>query len=151
MPPISSDQIPALVIEALEPALAGRLAARFPKRSAGDLVLSESHYALTNEYRNPEWGWRFQRIRRAVFDWPYKLIHSSDGQHELYDLERDPQESINLATLQTEVVERLTGHLTARLERAETRRKTVSDADTPEVSEPSEAEIEALRELGYLD
>jgi len=39
---------------------------------------------------------RFHRIERAIFSWPYKLISSTAGEKELYDLSKDPSEKENL-------------------------------------------------------
>ena len=52
------------------------------------------------------------RIRRAVIDWPYKLIRSSDGAHELYDLSVDISESNNLYATKADVANRLFTRLT---------------------------------------
>ena len=53
----------------------------------------------------------WQRTLRAYYDEPYKLIESSDGQHELYDLENDPEELHNLFEGQPKVAERLLADL----------------------------------------
>jgi len=39
---------------------------------------------------------RFKRRIKAVIDGQFKFIWGSDGVHELYDLERDPKEEVNL-------------------------------------------------------
>ena len=47
------------------------------------------------------------RIRTVVYDWPYKYIASSDGCNELYDVEKDQQETTNLAEVEKNVAARL--------------------------------------------
>ena len=89
-----------------------------------------------------EWGNRFHRIRRAVYDWPYKYIQSSDGAHELYDLERDPTEQTNLVKAKPEIAKRLHADV-----------QDLPDSVEPPKTEAevSDAEMEALRALGYVE
>ena len=88
---------------------------------------------------------RFNRQRTVIYDWPYKLIQSSDGKHELYDLERDPGEMENLfarkSDIADEMMERFEHFKSGRVEMVEPGDEAI--APTPE-------EIEELKALGYL-
>ena len=81
-------------------------------------------------------------MRRALFDWPYKYIQSSDGRHELYDLERDPRETSNLIDRESERAARMDAALRARIP------PDMANRAAPRLS-PEERE--ELRELGYLE
>jgi arylsulfatase A-like enzyme len=49
----------------------------------------------------------FARTLRAAYKGKFKLIASSDGRHELYDLSADPDEADNLAAARPELLERM--------------------------------------------
>jgi hypothetical protein len=73
-----------------------------------------------------------------------KLIESSDGRHELFDLGRDPREAQSLFATQ---------HYTAqRLQKAldQFRASRPSGEADVEASPPDENEQEELRALGYV-
>jgi len=61
------------------------------------VVVSEMH-ASTN-YDGP----RFQQIEYAVYSWPFKMIYSTNGMRELYDLSADPFERQNLFRLEAPI------------------------------------------------
>jgi arylsulfatase A-like enzyme len=80
--------------------------------------------------------------RRAVVDWPYKLIATAGAARpELYDLEADPNERRNLAADASQLVSRLKRHL------ADTR-DSASQGAPVELNAETER---ALSQLGYLD
>jgi hypothetical protein len=56
---------------------------------------------------------RFDRIERAIFDATYKLIVSTAGKRELYDLSSDPNERRNLYTKNGEIARQLEARLAA--------------------------------------
>jgi hypothetical protein len=106
--------------------------------------LAEVYSVRLPDLFHPVWGDRFRhRVRRALIDWPHKFIYSSDGKHELYDLEKDPAEGRNLSELQpdkaAELIERLGAYL-AGLEFAE------PPARAQHLSREQER---VLRSLGY--
>jgi len=138
---VASSDLPRLILSHFpEPARQGLLA-RFPEPGAGSLALAENYYARPADLFHPVWGWRFRRVRRAVFEWPFKLIHSSDGQHELYDLAADPAEAQDLYAERPEVA--------ARLERALA--EEIGDRQGPEgEGEPAELDPELTRQLEAL-
>jgi arylsulfatase A-like enzyme len=89
----------------------------------------------------------------ALVDGRYKWIERQETlgdsgevhtRRELYDLEADPGESVNLATLHGERAERMQ---TALLE---TRTRLEREGSSPEPREPDAALLEKLRALGYL-
>jgi hypothetical protein len=106
-------------------------------------VLIENYYTRTGDLWNRRWGHRFRRVRRAIIDWPYKVIRSSDGAHELYDLSVDIAESNNLYATEADLANRLFAKLTEY-------QSTHPRADARVRQEPfSSDEIEQLRALGY--
>ncbi len=110
-----------------------------------DGVLAENYYARSKDLLSPLWGRRFDRVRRALYDWPDKLIHSSDGRHELYDLARDPTESRDLAGERPERVAELARRVEARVAAA----AAPAPREPPRPLAPEDAE--GLRALGYAD
>jgi hypothetical protein len=144
--PVSTAHVPHLVAAGLAGQAGMRLRERFPRAPGDGPVLTENYYTRSKDLLDPQWGHRFRRVRRVVFDWPHKLIHSSDGNHELYDLEADPRETANLFNERPEVRGRLEAALQTRL--AEGAREGSGDRDLPTLTPE---EIEALRSLGYLD
>ena len=140
-------QLPHLMLSALGTPEALSLASRFPGQSQTVAALAEQYWERGDDMlANRRWGHRFDRIRRAWFDWPHKLIHSSDGQHELYDLARDPGEENNLFEGEPEVATRLIDHV----KRVVGNRLVPATDDTKPI-DFSEQEIEQLKALGYID
>ena len=86
----------------------------------------------------------FERTLRALFEGRWKLVWASDGRHEIYDLERDPEEREDRAASEAsrlEVLEARLGEVMAALGGEE---KTAID-----VPAPSPEQIERLKSLGY--
>ncbi len=81
----------------------------------------------------------------ALTRWPFKLIWFENYPAELYDLSWDPSERSDLAELRPEI----SGPL---IEEARRRVGEIGLADfAGEIEAPSAAELEALRNLGYLE
>jgi arylsulfatase A-like enzyme len=79
--------------------------------------------------------------RRALVEWPYKLVIDLEQPDvALYDLERDPDERVNLAAEQPQLAERMTAALARRAPR---------EVDHPPVELDADTRRE-LRALGYL-
>jgi hypothetical protein len=78
---------------------AQRLLSHWPRSD----VLVENYFSRLHDLRKAH-GARFNRIRRGLYSARYKYIHSSDGAHELYDLERDPAELENLVEREPDLV-----------------------------------------------
>jgi arylsulfatase A-like enzyme len=136
--------LPRLVLEHVPGTEAARQRERFPVHGPDSAVLAEVHFTRGKDLAQP-WGARFQRERFALFAERYKLILSTDGQDELYDLEADPRELHNLAAQRPVLFERLAERLRAAVE---------SGAATPgqgvDAPELSAEQLEELRRLGYL-
>lgn len=82
--------LPGLILDALGDPAAAPLMRRHWPRSEG--VLSENYDSRLHDLRAP-WGDRFRRSRRVLVHGDLKTILSSDGNHETYDLARDPEEA----------------------------------------------------------
>jgi arylsulfatase A-like enzyme len=142
---ISSVDIPGMILDWLPTAMAKPHRERFPARPGEHPVLIENYYTRRGDLWHPRWGHRFQRVRRAVIDWPYKVIHSSDGAHELYDLGVDIAEAHNLYATEPDVAQRLLTQLTDY-------HRTHPEAGTRVEQQPlTPAELEQLKALGYVE
>ena len=75
----------------------------------------------------------------------HKFIWKSDQSHELYDLTRDPEELVNLAEAEPQVVQEMQEHLENWIQSVGDLRVEVGTAEY----EP--AVLERLRALGYVD
>ncbi len=109
---------------------------------------AQARYARQRDL-DATWNGRFLRERDALYVENFKLIRSSDGQHELYDLAADPRESHNLIGARAKEAATMMGRLQRELAKGAAGRKGA--AELPELSP---AEIEALeKELaatGYI-
>ncbi len=107
-------------------------------------VLSENYYTRYHDLAAP-WGERFRRVRRTLVEGPWKYIESSDGQHELYDLEADPREGHSLLEDRPERAAELRATMTRLL-------GELRPAPLPGTLTPLGAEhLEAMRTLGYAN
>jgi len=141
--PISLVEIPCLVLASLPGEARARHAGSFPCGDAGAATYTELRYTRSKDLFS-EYGARFRRERTAIYLGPYKLIRSTDGHHELYDLERDPREEHNLYRKDDERSRQLLDQVTALRERAD---RGVVEFPTEELTEEQRRE---LRELGYF-
>jgi arylsulfatase A-like enzyme len=141
--PVASSDVPLLMAEALPAALGERVRSALGAGSGGGPLLAENRYSRAKDLSDPRWRARMSRVRRAVIDWPWKLIESSDGTHELYDLEADPDETHDRMADAPEVAARLRAHLRERLQDA--------PGETALPAAPTAEEMEALRALGYVE
>jgi len=139
---VSSVDVPRLIFE--HSSEAESWAAQFPLAPGNHPVLAEVYYARPKDLVNPAWGARFDRVRTAFFEWPLKLIESSDGRHELFDLGRDPREAQSLFATQQGTAQRMQ----RALDQFRARRPR-SEADL-QATPPDENEQEELRALGYV-
>lgn len=134
--------LPRLVLEHVPGAEAWR--ERFPAHGPDAAVLAEVHFTRGKDLNQP-WGARFQRERFALFADRYKLILSTDGDDELFDLEADPGELHDLSEEKPRLFEALAGRLRALVESGAAQQGGVGEA--PELDA---AQLEELRRLGYL-
>lgn len=59
-------------------------------------ILSENYFSRDWDFTDPRWPGRFDRIRTALYEDSWKLIHSTDDADELFNLADDPLEQNNL-------------------------------------------------------
>jgi len=143
--PVSSTDVPALIYAHFEGERAARFRKAFPDRPGEHPVVTQNYYTRPKDLYHKTWGQRFMRVRTAIYDWPLKLIRSSDGHHELYDLEADPREADNLYARRTELAARLF----ERLEQVEASRPRYQFTGSPE-QRYSPEQLQRLREMGYI-
>ena len=136
--------LPQLVLAHVPGPQASRQRERFPAHGPDAAVLAEVHFTRGKDLAQP-WGARFQRERFALFAERWKLILSTDGQDELYDLEADPRELRNLAAERPRLFEALAARLRAAVEAG-----AATPGSSSEAPELSAEQLEELRRLGYL-
>jgi arylsulfatase A-like enzyme len=148
-PVATFDLFPTLLELAKIEAPEGSLATSLLSPAASRNRLSEYPAAFepgikANLLRYPDWDpspW--QRRLRAFYGDRYKLLCSTDGRHELYDLEIDPGENDNLWTDRPDLGQ---GLLKSLLETSETLRVAEVGAEVT----LTEEEKRRLQALGYL-
>jgi arylsulfatase A-like enzyme len=106
---------------------------------------SESRFVLMESFRSgllAGWHSRFDRVERALVKETAKLIQSTSGKNEMYNLAADPKEATNLFRKEDPVSAEL-NHLLAQL---------VATAPSPSSrNRPMDREsLERLRGLGYI-
>ena len=145
--PVSLAQVPATALQTARLPQPPKMAPPLGAATTGFPVIAENYYARTWDYENAIWGHRYRRIRTALIEEDWKLIHSSDGQHELFNVVEDPGEIHNLFGAKSERANAMLARLAAV--------KPLSTEDTaPEPPAPqdelTEEEKEEFRALGYL-
>ena len=106
-------------------------------------VFSENYYSRDWDYTDPRWAGRFDRVRTAFFQGPWKYIHSTDGDDALFNLAEDPQEQRNRREHKKATFKALRERCRAVME--ELHAPTNSDV----IPLPGAAQ-EELKALGYL-
>lgn len=142
--PTTSADVAGLILSALPEQLTADVRPLFPNIPGEAPVLSENYWARLRDLEEPAWGHRFDRTRHAYVEWPYKYIASSDGRHELYDLEADPRESRNLVEAEAERARHMAEALRRLMEAPR------GPGGSPEPVELDEDTRATLRALGYL-
>ncbi len=139
----SLTELPGMVFEHLPRGTRAAHGGAFGGGKSARPVLAEIHFTRPKDMEKP-WGKRFLRERTALYVGRYKLILSTDGANELFDLEADPGEQQNLLGEKPE--------LAAALERQ--LREILASGPAPnteiELPELSAEQLEELRQLGYL-
>jgi len=147
---ISLVHLPHMILEAA--GLADRVDAElFPYRWPEERIQGQMRFSLWIDLVQP-WGKRFNRIREALYEGQHKFIHSSDGRHELYDLEEDPDEVDNLLVGSPALAARWSEHFAmVRPEERETGADTEPETVEHVDRDLSEEDREKLRALGYIE
>lgn len=142
---LSGVHVPRLVVSQLTGPMAERNLRLFPRAPGRDPVIGQNYFTMPYDFNlNPWERDRFDRVRTALYEWPYKYIRDSSGAEELYHLEKDPGETVDLRDRESEVARRLA-------ERLEAHEAGVHDAGSLRPARaPSGEQIEHLRALGYL-
>jgi arylsulfatase A-like enzyme len=141
---ISSSDIPRRVLSRLPRDIAQKYMAAFPNTPGNHPVICELYYTRGKDLFHPVWGHRFDRVRTAVFDWPYKYIQSSDGKSELYDLQNDWQETTNLLDREPDVAKEMQASLQVYFD---SRPRFTTESDQPPLTEE---QVRKLKALGYV-
>jgi hypothetical protein len=102
------------------------------------------HPIVAEVYPRPH-SERFEGDWRALIEGPLKLLWNSRGEHQLFDLEADPGEALNLAKSDSARVAEMEASLLRYL--AELPTPLAADAE----GEIDEDTRKALRGLGYLE
>jgi arylsulfatase A-like enzyme len=142
---VTSTDMPHMILSQLSPEQAKPYLLLFPDAPGNHLVISENYYDHPSIWGKKSWAHRFDRERTAVIDWPYKYIHSSDGQNELYQLEEDPGEIDNRLAREPQVAQ----GMARQLEQLYGSREHIDEARGKPVP-PTKEELETLRALGYI-
>jgi arylsulfatase A-like enzyme len=141
---VSATDLPHMILSAFEGETWGEHLDSFPDAPGNHEIITEIYYTRTKDLFHPVWGHRFNRIRTAIYDWPYKFIFSSDGGHELYNLDTDQAEAVNLAGRDDTTVGRLSARLQVFFD------SRVRSAERVDQEPLSEEERRRLRSLGYI-
>lgn len=140
---ISLMDLPFLIAREMPAGAREKLAARFPVQPGQHPIIAENYYARSHDVLNPNWGKRFDRVRAALLAWPYKVIWSSNGPAELYNLGNDPGELHDIAASRPDLTRRLVEQL------VEYRTRGKAPMQRTVLPEASEDLREQLRSLGY--
>ena len=120
---------------------------QFPYRPGNHPVITENYYGGNSGPKvYPKYFKRFDRIRTAIYQWPWKYIHSTNSEHELYNLESDPVESSNIIDDHPAKVERLDGIL----EKFKASRKRTGRQKNRVIPKLTDTDLEEMKALGYL-
>jgi hypothetical protein len=130
------------VLAELPKSVSSKHAGKFPGQAGVRGLFAEINYSRGKDMAAP-WGERFLRERSALYLERWKVIRSSDGRHELYDLASDPREERNLFAERPKEAQLLLDTLARIQARSGGARARV------DVREPTEDELTELRELGY--
>ena len=145
--PVSIAQIHPTILEAVHLKPQGPYAPLSPTHGSVTPVTAELHFTRGKDLYDPRWGHRFNRVRSVLYDGPWKLIHSSDDDHALYQLDHDPNELQNLFKNRPEKAEQMLKRL-QETNPLQTENTTTKPLQTP--AELSDEETAELRALGYL-
>jgi arylsulfatase A-like enzyme len=140
--------LPHLILERLATPFARRCMEMFPYQPGKHPVMAEQYYALYSLLESKAYGHRFRRVRRAVFDGPYKYIASSEGANELFNLKTDDEGAKNLAEAMPAKCDELQQQIAALV---------ANGPSTPEIPPPDiapaeldEGALEELEAIGYV-
>ena len=137
----SSVDVPGIVAATLGVAGFDELAAQFPRRPGGHVVLAENYYSRFGDLAR--FGKRFRRQRFAIYDGRWKLIAGSDGSIELFDLDADGAELVDMGAEQEALVETLIERLMS------TRAMAAYEGERVLPGQLTPAQVQDMDALGY--
>jgi len=141
---ISTSDIPRIILSYLPERLSQKYSSEFPNTPGLHPIIAENYYAHPWLLKIKHFGDKYKRIRTVLFDTPYKYIHSSDGEHELYNFVSDRDESNNLIHARPETAAKLERRL-QEYQNSRIRSEEIVD------QEPlTEKELKQLKSLGYI-
>jgi arylsulfatase A-like enzyme len=145
---VSTTDIPHVALSGMAGKRWKKYRSLFPDAPGNHPIISENYYARPKDLYNETWGHRFDRIRTALYAWPYKYIDSSDGRHELYHLEQDPSESTDLISNEKKIASKMAEALSAFKARRKEAGRFSEGGDS--FVKPDQELLEELRTLGYI-
>jgi len=140
---VSSVDIPHIICSHVAPEMSFNTI--FTNKPGNHPVISENYYGRQGDYKNRLWGHRFKRIRTAMYEWPYKLIYSSDGKHELYNLSEDPKETRNIIREKSPIAKRMISTF------EDYRSRLKPGRINSQTSPLSDSHRDQLKALGYIE
>ncbi len=143
--PVAGMDIPYLILSHLPNPILSEGTKSFPFRPGNHPFISEKYYGGKDLIFDERFGKRLNRIRIAVIDAPWKLIHSSDGKHELYNLDQDPREQKDIHSAHPKESKRLENQL-----RSFIKKHGITLKKTPHKSPLGEEDLKNLKALGYI-
>ena len=111
----------------------------------GQPLPESNHYIIAEWHMRWFDGERYRRDLKAIYQGKEKLIWASNSLHELYDLEHDPGETINL--IKTSPQRALSMEKTLKQWLGSFKPPAASDSKT----NLNESDVEKLRSLGYVN
>jgi len=151
--PVGLEDIVPTILDVLERPIPDRLSGVRLGAPRPGPTIAENYFGFKADFRNTDYGSRFDRVRRSMVRGRHKFIHSSDGRHELYDLRTDPDESDNLLDHDPGLAEPFLTRA-ADLEVAAARPRSARDLMIPRQQSTARGEQELrkkLEELGYVE
>lgn len=143
--PVLSPDIPGMILSKLPADVREPFSDVFPYLPGNHPVVAEQYYSrLSRKSSDP----KLNAIIRTIYDGPWKLIQSTAGPEELYNLEDDPEELFNLTVERQDIVVRMRKMLHDFMKGSE--RITVRTEAESELPPPDAEGVEQLKALGYL-
>ncbi len=143
--PVSLTQVPSTILSHAGLSTKG-LPPKLDQNTGAYPILSENYYSRDWDYTDPRWPGRFKRVRTALYEGPWKYIHSSDGDDGLFNLAEDPQEQRNRRENEKATYQALRDQCLAVMEEL----RAPANSDGGDAAPLPGAAQEELKALGYL-
>jgi arylsulfatase A-like enzyme len=143
--PVSLTQVPSTILSCAGLSTKS-LPPKLDQNTGAYPILSENYYSRDWDYSDPRWLGRFDRVRTALYEGPWKFIHSTDGDDGLFNLAEDPQEQQNRRKDEKQTYQALRERCLAVMEKL----RAPDRNDGGDAAPPPGAAQEELDALGYL-